>query len=156
MRQGLLFHVSLLTHLCNVYSRKGTSNETAYLWTYYVLYSVYLSDKSSKIMPNLCSHLKTNLCEWYSITRWKINRSIAGRNNLKLKTLNATKYWYYSLYLEQEVVEFCRSYLVVNREAFCDPRLELIINDARYDLSKPARPTDYTSWYLLLVIKEIR
>lgn len=33
--------------------------------------------------------------------------------------------------MEQEVVEFCKSYLIVNSEAFCDPRLELIINDAR-------------------------
>lgn len=32
----------------------------------------------------------------------------------------------------QEVVEFCKSYLIVNSEAFCDPRLELIINDARF------------------------
>ena len=33
----------------------------------------------------------------------------------------------------QEVVEFCKSYLVVNRESFCDPRMELIINDARFN-----------------------
>ncbi|XP_030548208.1 thermospermine synthase ACAULIS5-like [Rhodamnia argentea] len=36
--------------------------------------------------------------------------------------------------IDEEVVDFCRSYLVVNREAFCDPRLELIINDARAEL----------------------
>lgn len=36
--------------------------------------------------------------------------------------------------LEQEVVEFCKSYLVVNKEAFSDPRLELVINDARFYL----------------------
>ncbi|KAL2487017.1 Thermospermine synthase ACAULIS5 [Abeliophyllum distichum] len=36
--------------------------------------------------------------------------------------------------IDQEVVEFCKSYLAVNREAFCDPRLELIINDARAEL----------------------
>ncbi|GAV84838.1 Spermine_synth domain-containing protein [Cephalotus follicularis] len=36
--------------------------------------------------------------------------------------------------IDEEVVEFCRSYLEVNREAFCDPRLELIINDARAEL----------------------
>ena len=35
--------------------------------------------------------------------------------------------------LIQEVVEFCKSYLVVNREAFCDPRMKLIINDARFN-----------------------
>lgn len=29
------------------------------------------------------------------------------------------------------MVDFCKSYLVANREAFCDPRLELVINDAR-------------------------
>ncbi|KAI4373956.1 hypothetical protein MLD38_012013 [Melastoma candidum] len=36
--------------------------------------------------------------------------------------------------IDEEVVDFCRSYLVVNREAFCDPRLDLIINDARAEL----------------------
>ncbi|KAE8077019.1 hypothetical protein FH972_015628 [Carpinus fangiana] len=36
--------------------------------------------------------------------------------------------------IDEEVVEFCKSYLIVNREAFCDPRLELIINDARAEL----------------------
>lgn len=34
--------------------------------------------------------------------------------------------------MEQEVVEFCKSYLVVNKEAFSDPRLELVINDAKF------------------------
>ncbi|XP_007034727.2 PREDICTED: thermospermine synthase ACAULIS5 [Theobroma cacao] len=36
--------------------------------------------------------------------------------------------------IDEEVVEFCKSYLVVNREAFCDSRMELIINDARAEL----------------------
>ncbi|KAJ6719194.1 SPERMINE SYNTHASE [Salix purpurea] len=36
--------------------------------------------------------------------------------------------------IDEEVVEFCKAYLVVNREAFCDPRLEVIINDARAEL----------------------
>nr|CAN72530.1 hypothetical protein VITISV_036382 [Vitis vinifera] len=36
--------------------------------------------------------------------------------------------------IDEEVVDFCKSYLVVNREAFCDPRLELVINDARAEL----------------------
>ncbi|KAL5541591.1 hypothetical protein UlMin_009301 [Ulmus minor] len=36
--------------------------------------------------------------------------------------------------IDEEVVEFCKSYLLVNREAFCDPRLELVINDARAEL----------------------
>lgn len=35
--------------------------------------------------------------------------------------------------LEQEVVNFCKSYLVVNKEAFRDQRLEVVINDARFD-----------------------
>ncbi len=35
--------------------------------------------------------------------------------------------------MEQEVVDFCKAYLAVNRKAFCDPRLEIIINDARSD-----------------------
>ncbi|RXH70555.1 hypothetical protein DVH24_013301 [Malus domestica] len=36
--------------------------------------------------------------------------------------------------IDEEVVGFCKSYLIVNSEAFCDPRLELIINDARAEL----------------------
>ncbi|KAK4755805.1 hypothetical protein SAY87_009562 [Trapa incisa] len=36
--------------------------------------------------------------------------------------------------IDEEVVEFCRSHLLVNRNAFCDPRLELVINDARAEL----------------------
>ncbi|KAF5738635.1 hypothetical protein HS088_TW13G01536 [Tripterygium wilfordii] len=36
--------------------------------------------------------------------------------------------------IDEEVVDFCRSYLVVNREAFFDPRLQLVINDARAEL----------------------
>ncbi|PWA73253.1 polyamine aminopropyltransferase [Artemisia annua] len=38
--------------------------------------------------------------------------------------------------IDEEVVEFCKSYLSVNTKAFCDPRLELIINDARAELVK--------------------
>lgn len=38
------------------------------------------------------------------------------------------------VYLFQEVVDFCKSYLDVNKEAFSDPRLQLIINDARAEL----------------------
>lgn len=36
--------------------------------------------------------------------------------------------------IDEEVVQFCKSYLLVNREAFCDPRLKLVINDARAEL----------------------
>ncbi|KAF3645210.1 Thermospermine synthase ACAULIS5 [Capsicum annuum] len=36
----------------------------------------------------------------------------------------------------KEVVEFCKSYLEVNKEAFSDPRLDLIINDARAELER--------------------
>ncbi|KZV53164.1 spermine synthase [Dorcoceras hygrometricum] len=38
--------------------------------------------------------------------------------------------------IDQEVVDFCKSYLVVNKEAFYDPRLELVINDARAELER--------------------
>lgn len=38
----------------------------------------------------------------------------------------------YLHWFDQEVVEFCKSYLVANRDAFFDSRLELVINDARY------------------------
>ncbi|GFQ08584.1 thermospermine synthase acaulis5, partial [Phtheirospermum japonicum] len=36
--------------------------------------------------------------------------------------------------IDEEVVDFCRSHLLVNKDAFYDPRLELIINDARAEL----------------------
>ncbi|CAN6453594.1 unnamed protein product [Victoria cruziana] len=36
--------------------------------------------------------------------------------------------------IDEEVVDFCRSHLIINKEAFCDPRLRLIINDARLEL----------------------
>ncbi|RZC48872.1 hypothetical protein C5167_017295 [Papaver somniferum] len=36
--------------------------------------------------------------------------------------------------IDEEVVEFCKSHLVANKEAFSDLRLELIINDARAEL----------------------
>uniref|UniRef100_A0A7N0VMF3 thermospermine synthase n=1 Tax=Kalanchoe fedtschenkoi TaxID=63787 RepID=A0A7N0VMF3_KALFE len=36
--------------------------------------------------------------------------------------------------IDEEVVEFCKSYLAVNTEAFADPKLEVIINDARAEL----------------------
>ncbi|KAL5701041.1 thermospermine synthase [Ranunculus cassubicifolius] len=36
--------------------------------------------------------------------------------------------------IDEEVVDFCKPYLDVNKEAFCNPRLELIINDARAEL----------------------
>ncbi|EXC17578.1 Thermospermine synthase ACAULIS5 [Morus notabilis] len=36
--------------------------------------------------------------------------------------------------IDEEVVQFCKSYLLVNREAFCDPRLKLVISDARAEL----------------------
>ncbi|PKA52528.1 Thermospermine synthase ACAULIS5 [Apostasia shenzhenica] len=38
--------------------------------------------------------------------------------------------------IDEEVVDFCKSYLVANREAFCDLRLQLVINDARAELKK--------------------
>uniref|UniRef100_A0A6N2NF84 PABS domain-containing protein n=1 Tax=Salix viminalis TaxID=40686 RepID=A0A6N2NF84_SALVM len=36
--------------------------------------------------------------------------------------------------IDEEVVDFCKAHLDVNREAFCDPRLDVIINDARTEL----------------------
>ncbi|GER39206.1 spermidine synthase [Striga asiatica] len=36
----------------------------------------------------------------------------------------------------KEVVDFCKSHLVANKDAFCDPRLELVINDARAELER--------------------
>eukprot|EP01018_Ginkgo_biloba_P032663 Gb_20119 [translate_table: standard] len=36
--------------------------------------------------------------------------------------------------IDEEVVDFCRKYLVVNQEAFCNSRLHLVINDARAEL----------------------
>ncbi|KAJ1423798.1 S-adenosyl-L-methionine-dependent methyltransferase [Sesbania bispinosa] len=43
--------------------------------------------------------------------------------------------------IDEEVVNFCKSYLVVNKEAFHDQRLEVIINDARGELE--AREESY-------------
>ncbi|KAG0470832.1 hypothetical protein HPP92_017532 [Vanilla planifolia] len=38
--------------------------------------------------------------------------------------------------IDEEVVDFCRSYLVANKDAFFDSRLELVINDARAELER--------------------
>ncbi|XP_065850161.1 thermospermine synthase ACAULIS5 [Euphorbia lathyris] len=38
--------------------------------------------------------------------------------------------------IDQEVVEFCRTYLTVNKEAFCNKKLNLVINDAKAELEK--------------------
>ncbi|KAK7261028.1 hypothetical protein RIF29_27331 [Crotalaria pallida] len=38
--------------------------------------------------------------------------------------------------IDQEVVNFCRKYLIVNREAFSHKKLELVINDAKAELEK--------------------
>eukprot|EP01018_Ginkgo_biloba_P033655 Gb_38598 [translate_table: standard] len=44
--------------------------------------------------------------------------------------------------LLEEVVDFCRKYLLVNREVFCSNRLELIINDARDELESRVEQFD--------------
>eukprot|EP00268_Persea_americana_P043409 TRINITY_DN4362_c0_g1_i1.p1 TRINITY_DN4362_c0_g1~~TRINITY_DN4362_c0_g1_i1.p1 ORF type:complete len:164 (+),score=25.55 TRINITY_DN4362_c0_g1_i1:169-660(+) len=33
--------------------------------------------------------------------------------------------------IDQEVVDFCRRYLTVNQQAFCNEKLQLVINDAK-------------------------
>ncbi|XVE97749.1 hypothetical protein REPUB_Repub03eG0045400 [Reevesia pubescens] len=38
--------------------------------------------------------------------------------------------------IDQEVVDFCRRFLTVNRDAFCNKKLNLIINDAKAELEK--------------------
>ncbi|XP_021890714.1 thermospermine synthase ACAULIS5 [Carica papaya] len=38
--------------------------------------------------------------------------------------------------IDQEVVDFCRRYLTVNHEAFCNEKLNLVINDAKKELEK--------------------
>ncbi|THU61251.1 hypothetical protein C4D60_Mb07t21330 [Musa balbisiana] len=38
--------------------------------------------------------------------------------------------------IDQEVVDFCKSHLLANKEAFFDPRLHVVINDARAELEK--------------------
>lgn len=38
--------------------------------------------------------------------------------------------------IDQDVVDFCRKHLTVNREAFCHKKLHLVINDARSELEK--------------------
>jgi thermospermine synthase len=44
--------------------------------------------------------------------------------------------------IDQEVVDFCRTYLTVNREAFSSDKLCLIINDARVELEKSREKFD--------------
>ncbi|KAH9605613.1 hypothetical protein KSS87_018748 [Heliosperma pusillum] len=44
--------------------------------------------------------------------------------------------------IDEEVVDFCKSYLVVNRPAFCDPRLDLVINDAKAELQSRVEKFD--------------
>lgn len=38
--------------------------------------------------------------------------------------------------IDQEVVDFCRRYLTVNQEAFCNKKLNLVVNDAKAELEK--------------------
>lgn len=38
--------------------------------------------------------------------------------------------------IDQEVVDFCRRHLMVNQEAFCNSKLDLVINDAKAELEE--------------------
>ncbi|GFS37995.1 S-adenosyl-L-methionine-dependent methyltransferases superfamily protein [Actinidia rufa] len=38
--------------------------------------------------------------------------------------------------IDQEVVDFCRRYLTANKQAFCNKRLHLVINDAKAELEQ--------------------
>ncbi|XXG81712.1 hypothetical protein AAC387_Pa09g2285 [Persea americana] len=38
--------------------------------------------------------------------------------------------------IDQEVVDFCRRYLTVNQQAFCNEKLQLVINDAKIELER--------------------
>ncbi|XP_044472375.1 thermospermine synthase ACAULIS5-like [Mangifera indica] len=38
--------------------------------------------------------------------------------------------------IDQEVVDFCRRYLTINQEAFCNKKLHLVVNDAKAELEK--------------------
>ncbi|KAK9274417.1 hypothetical protein L1049_019232 [Liquidambar formosana] len=38
--------------------------------------------------------------------------------------------------IDQEVVDFCRMYLTANQEAFCNKKLDLVINDAKAELER--------------------
>uniref|UniRef100_A0ACD5YQI1 Uncharacterized protein n=1 Tax=Avena sativa TaxID=4498 RepID=A0ACD5YQI1_AVESA len=44
--------------------------------------------------------------------------------------------------IDEEVVEFCRTYLTVNRDAFQSEKLDLVINDARAELEKSREKYD--------------
>ncbi|XP_073005432.1 thermospermine synthase ACAULIS5-like [Typha latifolia] len=44
--------------------------------------------------------------------------------------------------IDKEVVDFCKSHLVANKEAFFDSRLHLVINDARAELEKSKEQFD--------------
>ncbi|EOA28693.1 hypothetical protein CARUB_v10024919mg [Capsella rubella] len=38
--------------------------------------------------------------------------------------------------IDQEVVDFCKRFLTINTKAFCDKKLELVINDAKVELEE--------------------
>ncbi|MFQ6642775.1 hypothetical protein Gotur_017998 [Gossypium turneri] len=44
--------------------------------------------------------------------------------------------------IDEEVVNFCRRYLTVNRDAFCNKKLNLVINDAKAELEKRTEKFD--------------
>lgn len=73
---------------------------------------------------------------FYFIRLYNVNDLFIPKKNQKVNytTITDTIQAFKHISLEQEVVEFCKSYLVVNKEAFSDPRLELVINDARFYL----------------------
>ncbi|KAL0735490.1 hypothetical protein Bca4012_011700 [Brassica carinata] len=56
----------------------------------------------------------------------------AAREILKHKTIEKVV----MCDIDQEVVDFCRRYLTVNSDAFCNKKLELVIKDAKAELEK--------------------
>ncbi|KAJ6430049.1 hypothetical protein OIU84_021454 [Salix udensis] len=61
---------------------------------------------------------------------WEEVRGSTAREILRHKTVEKVV----MCDIDEEVVDFCKAHLDVNREAFCDPRLDVIINDARTEL----------------------
>ena len=57
---------------------------------------------------------------------------VAGYTFCCYSTYISAKSWFYlNLSSWQEVVDFCKSHLVADKNAFFDSRLQLLINDAR-------------------------
>ncbi|MCI19109.1 thermospermine synthase ACAULIS5-like, partial [Trifolium medium] len=56
----------------------------------------------------------------------------AARESLKHKSIDKV----IMCDIDEEVVDFCKKYLITNKEAFAHKKLNLVINDAKAELEK--------------------